>query len=156
MKVCLLSHLWTRAFDRAMSHRLLQPCKSAFASDTWIAEERTAQLITCGSCCFWSMKNSILRLCSEPFWPAALQSEFLCWSQYNPTSVPKARLGADRWIARFYRDIHEHGLQRHADVSTPQTVYDKTANSREINIDNINIINKQEQAPVAASKEFRF
>ena len=27
-----------------------------------------------------------------------------------------------------------------ADVSTPQTVYDKTANSREINIDNINII----------------
>ena len=42
------------------------------------------------------------------------------------------------------------------DVSTPQTVYDKTANSREINIDNINIINKQEQAPVAASKEFRF
>lgn len=43
-----------------------------------------------------------------------------------------------------------------ADVSTPQTVYDKTANSREINIDNINIINKQEQAPVAVSKEFRF
>lgn len=43
-----------------------------------------------------------------------------------------------------------------ADVSTPQTVYDKTANSREINIDNINIINKQEQAPVAVSKEFIF
>lgn len=42
------------------------------------------------------------------------------------------------------------------DVSTPQTVYDKTANSREINIDNINIINKQEQAPVAVSKEFIF